>query len=154
MTGELKQAQSNLFYVQIEPRGSSKKTGIIADIDRSSQRPTATSFLSGDVLIAMSAFDSRTQGYKAGVILLFVAAVLFLIAYATPYWSQASKTFADAFGIKVEYSEGLWMMCISGQIATVSSTECGQYGVIGFRECCRLFLTLFLLFPSSLSSSS
>ena len=89
----------------------------------------------------MSTFDSRNLGYKAGVILLLVATVLFIIGFATPYWSQAENTFsARIFSVNYTYTEtfneGLWMMCVSGEVVLLSAHGCGYHGVIGFRECC------------------
>lgn len=78
----------------------------------------------------MSAFTSRTSGYKAGVFLLFFASIVFIVGYASPYWASAELTWLAA----TTSSEGLWMMCLSLNLAGYTKTDCVPSGLLRFRE--------------------
>lgn len=82
----------------------------------------------------MSAFSSRTSGYKAGVLLLFLASVVFIVGYAGPYWASAELIKTLGGLVTTTYSEGIWMLCISVEAIGYGATSCAAYGLIGFRE--------------------
>ena len=81
----------------------------------------------------MSAFTSRTSGYKAGVFLLFFASIVFIVGYASPYWASAELTWLAA-PFAATSSEGLWMMCLSLNLAGSTETDCVLSGLLRFRE--------------------
>ncbi|KAK7089219.1 uncharacterized protein [Littorina saxatilis] len=69
----------------------------------------------------MSVFSSRTSGYKAGVMILFVSAIAFFVGCATPFWYYYAP-----LPTYFRY-DGLWMLCSSGTIFGYSQNDCSTY---------------------------
>ena len=82
----------------------------------------------------MSAFSSRTSGYKAGVLLLFLASIVFIVGYTSPYWAGAELTSSLGGLVTTTYYEGIWMLCISVEAVGYGATSGASYGLFGFRE--------------------
>ncbi|KAK7090232.1 uncharacterized protein [Littorina saxatilis] len=67
----------------------------------------------------MSAFSSRSLGYKIGVVCLFLLTVMFLVGFSAPFWIENpnsngydSNLFLDVeYYSKVKNTTGLWMYC-------------------------------------------
>ncbi|XP_076470624.1 uncharacterized protein LOC143300671 [Babylonia areolata] len=77
----------------------------------------------------MSAFSSRTGGYKIGVILLFLATALFLAGMGAPYWLT---TVYQDYSYDIIFQQGLWMHCVKTEISYAGVSTCEISGVVGF----------------------
>ena len=62
----------------------------------------------------MAGWTTRTSGYKLGVFLLFLSTLLYVVGYASPFWSDF-----DGYG-----SSGLWMACYRTFRLGVDEIEC------------------------------
>ncbi|XP_076470736.1 uncharacterized protein LOC143300729 [Babylonia areolata] len=78
----------------------------------------------------MSAFSSRTGGYKTGVFMLFLFTIVFLVGFSAPFWTHSEKL--DGSVDQFTCDEGLWMICTSVKFYVVAFEECIGYGVAGF----------------------
>ncbi|XP_076470943.1 uncharacterized protein LOC143300862 [Babylonia areolata] len=80
----------------------------------------------------MSAFNSRTGGYKAGMFLLFFASFVFLVGLGAPYWYiEDIKALSSNIVINVKIRGGLWMTCTTACISIPSATGCTTLGLTG-----------------------
>ncbi|XP_076470731.1 uncharacterized protein LOC143300728 [Babylonia areolata] len=77
----------------------------------------------------MSAFSSRTGGYKAGVLLLFFTTALFLVGFGAPFWATTESR-QDYYDLV--YDQGLWMHCVTTEAHYGSARGCYLSGIGGF----------------------
>lgn len=80
----------------------------------------------------MSAFSSRSSGYKAGVLLMVLAFCVFVVGYGAPYWASKTTQYGTSFGgAELKIHEGPLMLCVSASAFGYSSTSCSSYEFSG-----------------------